>query len=103
VPWLLREDRRRHEEHHLLAVRRGLEGGAQRDLGLPVADVAADQAVHRPRLFHVRLHVLDRVELVGRLAVGKRIFEVELPLAVGRERMPGAALALGVQVDQLAR
>ena len=33
---------------------------------------------------------------------GKALLEVELPLAVGRERVAGAALALGVEVDQLA-
>ena len=46
---LLGEDRRRRQDEHLLAVVGGLEGGAQRDLGLAVADVAADQAVHRLR------------------------------------------------------
>ena len=46
---LLGEDRRRRQHQHLLAVVGRLEGGAQRDLGLAVADVAADQAVHRAR------------------------------------------------------
>ena len=80
-----------------------LNARAQRHLGLAVADVAADQAVHRPRLLHVRLDLLDRVELVRRLAVRERVLEVELPLAVGRERVTGAPLALRVEVDQLAR
>ena len=78
---LLGEDRRRHEHHHLLAVVGGLEGGAQRDLRLAVADVAADQAVHRPRRLHVDLHLLDRLALVGRLAVGPGVLEVALPVA----------------------
>ena len=46
---LLGEDRRRREDQHLPAVVGGLERRAQRDLGLAVADVAADQAVHRLR------------------------------------------------------
>ncbi len=46
---LLGEDRRRGEHEHLLAVVGGLERRAQRDLRLAVADVAADQAVHRLR------------------------------------------------------
>ena len=50
---LLGEHRGGHQEHHLLAVRRRLERRAQGDLGLAVAHVAADQAVHRPRLLHV--------------------------------------------------
>ena len=91
-----------HQEHHLPAVLGGLEGRAQRHLGLAVAHVAADQAVHRARLLHVRAHGLDRLELVGRLAVGEAGLELELPLAVGGERVAGAPLALGVEVDQLA-
>ena len=91
---LLGEDRRRHQHHHLLALDRRLVGGAQRDLGLAVADVAADQPVHRALGLHVGLDRLDRVELVGGLAVGERALELELPLAVGRERVargaPGA-------------
>ena len=45
---LARQQRRRHDDGGLLAVDRGGEGGAQRDLGLAEADVAADQPVHRP-------------------------------------------------------
>ena len=99
---LLGEDRRRGEHQHLLAVGRGLERGAQRDLGLAVADVAADQAVHRARRLHVGLDLLDRLALVGRLGPRERVLEVALPVAVGLERVAAAAAALGVQVEQLA-
>ena len=99
---LLGEDRRRHEQHHLLAVLDRLERGPERDLGLAVADVAADQAVHRARRLHVGLDHLDRVALVGRLGERERVLEVALPVAVGGERVTLAALALGVQVEQLA-
>ncbi len=44
---LVREQRRRDENGHLLAVLHGLERGAHGDLGLAVADVAADDPVHR--------------------------------------------------------
>ena len=44
---LLGEQRGRHEHRDLLAAGDGDERGAQRDLGLAEADVAADQAVHR--------------------------------------------------------
>ena len=100
---LLGEDRGGHQEHDLLAVVRGLERRAERDLGLAVAHVAADQAVHRARLLHVGLDLLDRLELVGRLLVGEGALEVHQPLRVGGERVARAALALGVEVDQLAR
>ena len=69
VPVLLGEHRRRHEHQRLLAVERGGEGRADRDLGLAEADVAADEPVHRPRRLEVLLDRLDRRALVLRLAV----------------------------------
>ena len=57
---LEREHRRRREERDLLAVHHRLERGAHRDFGLAVADVAAEQAVHRRRRLHVALDVGDR-------------------------------------------
>ena len=99
---LLGQDRGRHEQHHLLAVLHRLERGAQRHLGLAVADVAADQPVHRTRRLHVGLDHLDRVALVGRLGEREGVLEVALPVGVERERVALAALALGVQVEQLA-
>ena len=53
VEVLLGEQRRRHQHGHLLAVLHRLERRPHRDLGLAVADVAADQPVHRDRLLHV--------------------------------------------------
>ena len=99
---LLGEDRRRHQHHHLLAVGGGLDRGAQGDLGLAEADVAADQPVHRPLPLHVALHRLDRLQLVGGLAVGERGLHRHLPLAVGTESVAPAGAALGVEVEQLA-
>ena len=57
---LLGEDRRRHEHRDLLAVVDRLERGPHRQLGLAVADVAAEQPVHRPRALHVVLDLGDR-------------------------------------------
>ena len=68
---------------HLLAVLTRLERGAYGDLGLAVADVAADQPVHRHDLLHVALDVLDRGQLVGRLDEGERVLELALPGRVG--------------------
>ena len=100
---LLRQDRGRHQHHHLLAVRDGLLRGAQGHLGLAVAHVAADQAVHGALGLQVPLHGVDRLELVGRLPVREGALEDELPVAVRRERMTGAGTALGVEVEQLSR
>ena len=100
---LLGEDRGRHQHHHLLAVGGRLDRGPQRDLGLAEADVAADQPVHRPLGLHVALHRLDRLQLVGGLAVGEGRLHRDLPLAVGREGVAPAGAPLGVEVEQLAR
>ncbi len=94
---LLGEDRGGREHQHLLALCGGLERGAQRDLGLAVADVAADQAVHRPRRLHVGLDRLDRLALVGGLGVGEALLQFALPLGVGLEGVPGPPAALGVE------
>ena len=86
---LLHEQRRRHEHRDLLAVLDRLERGAHRDLGLAVADVAADQPVHRDRLLHVGLDLVDRRQLVGRLDERERVLELALPRGV---RAEGVAL-----------
>ena len=99
---LLREDRGGHEHHHLLAGVGGLEGGAQRDLRLAVADVSTDETVHRALGFHVGLDELDRLPLVGRLGVRERGLELAQPVRVGLEGVPAPALALRVEVQQLA-
>ena len=99
---LLGEDRRRHQHEHLLAVVGRLERGPQRHLRLAVADVAADQAVHRAVGLHVGLDQLDRLALVGRLLVGEGGLELAQPVRVGLERVAAPAAALGVEVEQLA-
>ena len=58
---LKRQHGRRREERHLLSVHHRLERGAHRHFGLAVADVAAEQAIHRRRRFHVALDVVDGV------------------------------------------
>ena len=98
---LLGEQGRRHEDRGLLAVLDRLEDGAHRDLGLAEADVAADEAVHRGGPLHVRLDVVDRLELVGGLDVGERLLELDLPGGVGREGVAGLAEAALVEHDEL--
>src|SRR3954471_7346932 len=99
---LLGEDRRRREDEHLLAVVRRLERGAERDLRLAVADIAADEAVHRLRALHVGLDLLDRLALVGGLLPREGGLELSEPVGVLGERVAVAAAALGVEVEQHA-
>ena len=103
VIMLLREHRRRHKNGRLLAVGHAFERGAQRHLGLAVPHVAAQQAVHRGRRFHVLLDILDRLQLVGRFLEGEIILELALPCAVRAEGVALLILAFGVEFDQIER
>ena len=98
---LEREDRRRGQEGDLLAVHDGLEGRAHRDFRLAVADVAAEQPIHRRRGFHVGLDVGNRRRLVRRQIVRKAAFEFLLPVRVCGERVAGNGFTRGVELEQL--
>ena len=91
---------RRHEDRNLVAVLDSLERSAHGDLGLAVADVAGEQAVHGHGLFHVGLDLVDGNKLVGGLDVGEGILEFALPRGVGAEGVPLGLLAHGVQADE---
>ena len=78
---LKRQDGRRRKERRLLAVHHRLERGAHRHFGFAVADIAAQQAIHRRRRFHVALDVGDGLRLVDREVPLERVFELALPVA----------------------
>src|SRR5436309_541153 len=99
---LLREDGRGREHGDLPSVHDCFEGCANRNLGFTEADVAADQPVHRPRLFHVDLRVDDRLHLVGRFAKRKGMLELALPLCVRPKRVAGDGFALGLDREHFA-
>ena len=97
-----RKYRGRAEDRHLSSLAGDLERGADRDLGLAVADIAADQAVHRARRFQIPLHIINRRRLIGCLGVGKGVLHFPLPgsvLAVGVTR---GGLTRRIQRNQLA-
>ena len=89
------------EDGDLLAVGHGLEGGAHGDLGLAVADVAADEPVHRLGPLHVRLDLVDGDQLVGGLGVGEGLLQLGLPGRVGAEGVAGGGGAGGVKAHEL--
>ena len=82
---LLGQEGGRHQHGRLTSVLHGLERGSDRHLRLAEAHVAAHQAVHRHGALHVRLDVLDGLQLVRRLLVGKGLFHLPLPGSVGGE------------------
>ena len=91
---LAHQQRGRRQQRHLLAGHRGHERGAQGDLGLAEADIAADQPVHRPAAGHVLEHGLDRGELVLGLLVGEAGRELLVdPVRQVERRCPCAAAA----------
>jgi hypothetical protein len=98
---LLHQQRGRHEHRDLLAVLHRLERGADRDLGLAVPDVPADQPVHRHWPFHIDLDLVDRAELVRGLHVGEGVLELALPGGIRAEGEPGRGHPGRVQPDQL--
>lgn len=100
---LLRENGRRHQDGHLLAVLDGLERGTHGDLGLAVADVADDDAVHRDRTFHVGLDLGDDGQLIDRLGEVEGVFHLLLPRGgVGPEGVTrGGSMTCGVELYQL--
>ena len=98
---LLDEHGRRREHARLLAALHAAEDRAQRDLGLAVADVAADQPIHRLAGLHVGEHRADRVVLIGRLVERERRLELAERVVGGRERVAGQGGALRVDLEQL--
>ena len=100
-PVLLGQDRGRHEKGRLFAFLHRLENGADRDLGLAEADIAADEPVHRARAFHVPFRFEDGPLLVLGFLVDERVLEFALPVGVGRIGVARQRVALGLHAEQL--
>ena len=100
---LLGEDRGGREHQHLLALAGGLEGGAQRHLGLAEADVAADQPVHRLARGHVGDRGSDGGGLVRRLLETEPVGERLQVVRRHREGVPRARGAPGVASTPISR
>ena len=99
---LLGEDRRRAEHERLSAVERDGEGRSHGDLGLPEADVAAHEPIHRPPRLEVLLHRFDRLLLILRLAVRERALEPLEPVVREVERLTRRLSPARVQREELA-
>ena len=97
------EDRGGREDGDLLVVGNGFEGGAHGDFGFAVANVSAEEAIHRGRFFQIALDIANRSELVGSFLKLERVFKFALPVAVGRERKALGGFALRVKKQELVR
>ncbi len=101
-PVLEGQHRRWHEHGGLLAVGRGLEGGAYGNLGLAEAHITANQAVHGLVALHVGLDGLGGRELVGRVLIDERGLQLLLQVAVGGIGKAFLLAAGGIQADEFA-
>ena len=97
---LLGQNGRRHQNGHLFAVQDALHRGAEGDLCLAKADVAAEQTLHRGGGFHIPLDLGDAAELVVGLGVGEALFKLLLPRRIRREGETGQALARGIELNE---
>ncbi len=95
---LEREHSRRGKERNLLAVHDGLERGPHRHFGLAVANVSAQEAVHRRGRLHVLLYGGRRGGLIRRQFVREGLLELFLPVRVRAEGVTLHCLALRVQL-----
>ena len=80
-----------------------LKSRAHGNFGLSVANIARQQTVHRHRLFHIRLDLVDGDQLIGSLDVGEGIFQFALPGCIWAEGMTLRRLTDGIQTDELLR
>ena len=99
---LAREQGSRADERDLHPRHRCDESGAQRDLGLAEADVAADEPVHRFARRHVGKHIADRAVLIVGFLIGEAVGEGGIG-GVGGKRFARAQGALRRGREQFAR
>ena len=102
VVMLARQQRRRADDRHLMPRHRRHERGAQRNLGLPEADVADDQPVHRLARRQIVEHIADRAVLIVGFLIGKTVDEAGITGGIGLDHLAGAQRALGGNRDQIA-
>ena len=103
VEVLLRQHRGRHEDGHLPPIHHRLERRANRHLRLAVANVAADEPVHRLRSLHVALGGVDGTPLMRRFLIEKGTLELPLPRRVRLEGVSRLRGTSGLDGEQLPR
>ena len=87
VEVLLRQHGRRHQHRHLPAAHHRLECRAHGHLRFAKTHVAANQPIHRPIRFHVRLGGGDGLILIRCFLVQKSRFKFALPGGIRAKRV----------------
>ena len=87
----------------MLGVGNGLECGSHGHFGFSVADVAANQAIHRQGRLHVALDVRNGGQLIRSFVILKRLLKFLLPFAVGRKCILVGHLPLRIQFQEFLR
>ena len=103
VEVLLRQHGGGHEDCHLPTIHHRLEGGADGDFGFAIANVTADEAVHRLGGFHVGLGGEDGFPLVGGFFIKESALKLPLPGRVGFEGKAGLRSARRLDGKQFGR
>ena len=99
---LIGQHRCRHHHRHLLRVASRLECRAYGYLGLTEAHIAAHQTVHRATALHIGLHIIGRLQLVGRILIEEARLQLMLHKRVGTESKALLMSPCGIQLDQVA-
>ena len=93
----------RRDDRDLLAVHRRDEGGAQGDLRLAEADIAADEPVHRAPAFEIVQHIGDGTILIVGFLPREAVDELVVACPIGGQDRRLAKCARRGGFHQLAR
>ena len=100
---LLRQDGRRRQHGDLLAAFDGEERRAHGDFGLAVADIAANQSVHRLLALHAGEGFVDGALLVGGFLILESGFEFFIQVVRRARRRCRRALRAGRKAEPVLR
>ncbi len=100
---LLRQHGGRNQYGDLFAINHGFERGPQRHLGFAIADIPADQPIHRKVALHIGFDFAHSPKLVFRFDIREAGFEFMLPVIIRSKRLPKSLRALRIEFEQFVR
>ena len=98
---LLCKDRGWHKVNYLAAFLNSLKGGAESNLRLSVAYVAAHKAVHDLGAFHVFFCILNGSKLILCLLIGEHFLKLSLPHCIRTAHIAFFFLTHCIKLHQL--